>query len=157
MREFILSVNRTGRVSGVWFVVKSSIMATIKKFEDIEAWQLARKLATKIFELTQKGHFAKDFGFRGQIKNACGSVMDNIAEGFGRGGNREFVNFLGYAIGSANEVQSQLHRALDWKYINDDEFKESYEIADLAIAKSGALINYLNHSEYKGEKFKREN
>ena len=132
-------------------------MATIKKIEEIESWQLARKLADKIFALTQKGKFVRDFGFQAQIKDACGSAMDNIAEGFGRGGNKEFVNFLGYAIGSTNEVQSQLHRALDWKYINEEEFRESYELSELVIAKAGNLMKYLNHSEYKGEKFKREN
>ncbi|MBI4930751.1 MAG: four helix bundle protein [Bacteroidetes bacterium] len=131
-------------------------MATIKQFEDLECWKLARQLSDLIFTLTEKGAFVKDFGFKNQIKDASGSVMDNIAEGFGRGGNREFVIFLGYAIGSANEVQSQLYRALDWKYISQVEFKENYELAETIIAKSGSLINYLNNSQHKGEKFKRE-
>lgn len=132
-------------------------MATIKKFEDLEVWQMARKLANKVFDLTEKGKFIRDFGFKGQIKDASGSVMDNIAEGFGRGGNKEFINFLGYAIGSANEVQSQLYRALDWNYISEYEFKECCELAETIIAKAGSFINYLNNSSFKGEKFKRVN
>jgi four helix bundle protein len=129
-------------------------MATIKKFEDIEIWQFARSLSVKIFSLTQKGKFAKDFGLKDQIKNACGSVMDNIAEGFGRGGNREFTNFLSFAVGSCNEVQSQLYRASDWEYISDKEFEDCYNLASEIISKTGSLISYLNKSEFKGEKFK---
>ncbi len=112
-------------------------MATIKKFEDLEVWQMGRKLANKIFELTEKGKFIKDFGFKDQIKRAAGSVMDNIAEGFGRGGNREFINLLSISNGSCNEVRSQLYRALDWKYISEEEFKECYNLTEVIISKSG--------------------
>ena len=100
-------------------------MATITKFEDLETWQLARQLADKVFQLTKKNDFAKDFGLIKQIRNSSGSVMDNIAEGFGRGGNKEFANFLCYSTGSCCEVQSQLYRAMDWKYITNDEFEET--------------------------------
>ncbi len=129
-------------------------MATIKKFEELEIWQLARKLSIRVFAITSNGDFAKDFGLKAQIKNAIGSVMDNIAEGFGRGGNKEFINFLGIATGSCNEVQSQLYRALDWNYIAEETFKELYGIADEIISKTGSLISYLNKTEYKGEKFR---
>ncbi|MFI5221619.1 MAG: four helix bundle protein [Bacteroidia bacterium] len=129
-------------------------MTTIKRFEDLEIWQASRELCKKIFALTEEGIFAKDFGLKGQIKNSSGSVMDNIAEGFGRGGNKEFTNFLSIAIGSCCEVQSQLNRALDWKYISEDSFKECYTLSEEIISKTGSLINYLNHSDYKGEKFK---
>ena len=129
-------------------------MATINKFEDLEIWQLARKLCNHIFPYTQRGDFAKDFGLRGQINNSSGSVIDNISEGSGRGGNKEFVNFLSFSSGSCCEVQSQLYRALDRKYINDDEFKESYELASIIYSKTCGLISYLNKSEYKGEKYK---
>lgn len=130
-------------------------MATIKKFEELEIWQLARRLAVKIYVLTEKDLFVKDFGFKDQIKRATGSVMDNIAEGFGRGGNREFINLLSIAIGSCNEVQSQLHRAQDWKYITAEEFGECYKLTETIISKSGKFISYLNSSQYAGEKFKK--
>jgi len=129
-------------------------MATLKRFEDLDIWLLARKLCAKIFLFTEKGAFIKDFNFKGQIRAASGSIMDNIAEGFGRGGNKEFVNFLSIAIGSCCEVKSQLYRALDWIYISDVEFKECYDLAEEINLKSGSLINYLNKSNYKGEKFK---
>lgn len=129
-------------------------MATIKKLENLEIWQLARQLCNKIFILTAKDRFSKDFGLKGQIKDSSASVMDNIAEGFGRGGNKEFVKFLSIAIGSCNECQSQLYRALDWKYINDNEFKECYDLADTIIHKSGNLIDYLNKSKHTGKKYK---
>jgi four helix bundle protein len=88
-------------------------MATINKFEDIEAWQLAKKLANDIYEVIITGTFARDFELRNQISAASGSVMDHIAEGFGRGGRNEFLNFLLVASGSLNETKSQLYSALD--------------------------------------------
>src|SRR5947207_620164 len=103
-------------------------MATIKRFEDLEIWQLARQLNNFLFNLTEKGEFVRDFKFKYQIRSAGGSIMDNIAEGFGRGGNKEFSNFLTMSEGSCNEVQSQLYRAMDWKYVTADEFKTSYEL-----------------------------
>lgn len=129
-------------------------MATIKQFEDLEIWQLARQLADKIFILTEKGKFNTDFGIRNQIRNSSGSVMDNIAEGYGRGGNKEFVTFLCYSIGSCSETQSQLYRALDYNYINQLEFDECYTLAKTIINKTGNFVTYLNKSNVKGEKFK---
>ena len=131
-------------------------MATLKKFEDLDIWQIARKLCRKIFEITSSGEFVKDYGFKGQIKNSSGSVMDNIAEGFGRGGNKEFINFLSIATGSCNEVQSQLYIAIDWNYISEEKFNECYKLAEDIIMKTGSLINYLNKTDYKGEKFKKQ-
>ncbi len=128
-------------------------MSTFKKFEDIEIWQLARKLCNNIFEITEKGSFIKDFRFKDQIKSSSGSIMDNIAEGFGRGGNKEFVNFLSIALGSCAECSSQLYRALDWKYISEKEFKTNFQLCDEIISKSGGLISYLKNSELKGTKF----
>lgn len=130
-------------------------MATIKKFEKLEIWQLARQLALKIFALAEKGTFVKDFGFKDQIKRATGSVMGNIAEGLGRGGNREFINLLSISIGSCYEVQSQLYRALDWKYITEEEFEQCYKQTEAIISKSGKFISYLNSSGHTGEKFKK--
>ena len=93
-------------------------MATINRFEDIEAWQHAERLEREIFKLTLEGEFAKDFSLKDQIRRSTGSVMDNIAEGFERSGNREFIQFLSISKGSCGEVQSQLYRALDQSYLS---------------------------------------
>ena len=99
-------------------------MATLKSFEDIQAWQDARVLAKVIFSLTMEGSFSKDYSLKDQINRATGSIMDNIAEGFERDGNKEFFQFLSYAKGSAGEVRSQLHRALDWGHVSVENHTE---------------------------------
>jgi four helix bundle protein len=129
-------------------------MATIKKFEDIEAWQLARQLATAVFKLTSAGKFSRDYKLKDQINSAAGSAMDNIAEGFGRGSRNEFINFLSIASGSFSEVKSQLYRALDREYISKEEFDEITGIADNGSNKTGNLIQYLNKTTFTGQKFK---
>src|SRR5215813_3880386 len=100
------------------------IMATIKKFEDIKSWQKARELNGIIGKLVDSGRFKKSFRLISQIEGSAGSIMDNIAEGFERGGNKEFIQFLYIAKGSCGELRSQLYRALDRKYICDDEFEK---------------------------------
>lgn len=129
-------------------------MATINKFEDIEAWQLARQLSDDIYKAASTGTFARDFELKNQINAASGSVMDNIAEGFGRGGRNEFLNFLGIASGSLNETKSQLYRAFDRKHIDQEQFNYLYNLADQTGNKLGRFIQYLNTSEHKGSKFK---
>jgi four helix bundle protein len=130
-------------------------MATVTKFEELEAWQLARELATEIFEaFSNSESFSRDYKLKDQINGSSGSVMDNIAEGFERGGRNEFINFLTYSKGSAGEVKSQLYRALDRKYIMQEQFDRLYEKTDLIGKKTGSFINYLNSSEHKGNKFK---
>lgn len=129
-------------------------MTTIRTFEDIEAWQLARKLSKEIYAHTIIGSFSRDFRFKDQINAASGSVMDNIAEGFGRGGRNEFISFLGIASGSLNETKSQLYRALDRNYINEETFSYLFELADSTGTKLGNFIKYLNSTENKGSKFK---
>lgn len=91
-------------------------MATINRFEDLEIWQIARRLCKEVFNLTSKGPFTKDFKFRDQIRSSSGSVMDNIAEGFERSSRLEFVNFLSISKGSSGETRSQLYRALDAEF-----------------------------------------
>ncbi len=130
-------------------------MATITKFEELEIWKLARELANEIFDLfTGSENFSRDFKLKDQINGSSGSVMDNIAEGFERGGRNEFINFLTFSKGSAGEVKSQLYRALDRKYITQEQFDRLYEKTDLIGKKTGAFINYLNSSSHKGNKFK---
>lgn len=129
-------------------------MATFKKFEDIEAWQKARILCDKIFTVINETALNKDYKLREQINGASGSIMDNIAEGFGRAGNNEFIQFLEYSIGSACEVQSQLYRIVDRRYIHQDSFNELYSLAEEIKGKLIALINYLKKSAFTGVKFK---
>lgn len=115
----------------------------IDRFEDIEAWQLARELTRKVYRLTKKPEFAKDFGLRKQIQDAAGSSMHNIAEGFDSETNPEFIRFLRYSKRSCTEVQSELYIALDENYISSDEFKETYELAGRTRAAVRGFINYL--------------
>ena len=129
-------------------------MATIKRFEDLEIWQLARKLENLVFLEIEKGKLSKDYKLGDQMNASSGSIMDNIAEGFERGGKLEFINFLGIAKGSCAEVRSQLYRLLDRKYIINEKFTELYKLSEEIASMIGGLINYLNTSEIKGRKFK---
>jgi four helix bundle protein len=129
-------------------------MATIKKFEDIEAWQRARVLCQKINQVAIETPLSKDYKLKDQINGSSGSVMDNIAEGFGRGGNTEFIQFLEIANGSVNEVQSQLYRILDRNYIHQSLFDELYSITEEIKGKLLRLINYLKTSGIRGPKYK---
>jgi four helix bundle protein len=129
-------------------------MATFNRFEDIMAWQKARVLCKIINSFTQKEVFSKDFKLISQIKSSSGSAMDNIAEGFERGGNKEFSQFLSISKGSAGETRSQLYRALDNEYITENEFQEAYNLADEVGKLTGALMNHLKSSELRGNKFK---
>lgn len=129
-------------------------MSTWKRFEDIQAWQKARILAKNIFKLCRTGKLSKDRGLRDQMNRCSGSIMDNIAEGFDRGGNKEFIQFLSIAKGSAGELQSQLYRAFDRDYIDEKTFKELYAETNLISAMIKKLIDYLRNSKFKGYKFK---
>jgi four helix bundle protein len=115
----------------------------IGRFEEIEAWQLARKLTIKICSLTGKGKFARDFGLKRQIEIAAGSAMHNIAEGFDSDTNAEFLRFLRYAKRSCSEVQSELYVALDQKHITEAEFKDAYDHAGRTRATIRGFIKYL--------------
>lgn len=128
-------------------------MATIKRFEEMEVWQLARQLAIKIYEQTRNGSLSKDYKLRDQMNAAAGSVMDNIAEGFGRGGRLEFIQFLSISNGSGNELQSQLYRCLDRQHVDQEIFSELYALTDIVCKKINGLIAYLNQSSVKGHKF----
>jgi four helix bundle protein len=117
-------------------------MALIKKFEDIIAWQEARKLVSNIYRLTNSGVLAKDFGLRDQLQRAAVSAMTNIAEGFDCESKIEFARFLGIARRSAVEVQSLLYAALDVGYFSEETFKTQYQQAE----KTKALIGGLKKS-----------
>jgi four helix bundle protein len=129
-------------------------MATIKKFEDITAWQQARILSKHIYSISNSKPFAIDFDLKSQIRSASGSIMDNIAEGFERGGRNEFIQFLAISKASAGEVRSQLYRALDQDYISKEKFEELYKMSDDIGKMLSAFMAYLNKTDIKGEKFK---
>jgi len=117
-----------------------------ERFEDIEAWQLARALTVTVYQLVRRDAIARDWALRDQMIRASSSVMHNIAEGFDGGSNAEFIRFLGYAYRSCTEVQSQLYIALDQNYMNQNEFNAVYEHAATTRGKVGALIKYLRNS-----------
>lgn len=102
-------------------------MEKIRRFEDLEIFQIARGLCKDIYLITDAEPFKCDYRFTQQIRAAAGSIMDNIAEGFERNGNKEFVNFLYIAKGSCGEVRSQLLRANDVGYIDDVTFRQLYD------------------------------
>jgi len=127
---------------------------TIERFEDLDIWQEARNLCSEIKKLCNKNDFSKDFRLKDQILGSSGSIMDNIAEGFERGGNKEFINFLGIAKGSCGETRSQLYRSLDFEYISKEEFDNLLQKTIMLSKKLSGFITYLKTSEYKGVKYK---
>lgn len=124
-------------------------MGRFKKFEDIEAWQKARALAKEIYNISENENFKKDFALREQIRKSAISVISNIAEGFARRTNKEFVQFLYVSHGSVAEIEAQLYTALDLGYIKREKFeslyKECYEISRMLMG----LIKYLSSHQLK--------
>ena len=118
----------------------------ITRFEDIEAWQVARSLTNRIYQVTKTGVFSKDYGLKDQVRRAAVSIMANIAEGFDAGSGAEFARFLAYAQRSCSEVQSELYVALDQRYMSNEEFIEFYELTAKTKSKIGAFIKYLNEA-----------
>lgn len=132
-------------------------MSTIQKFEDIVSWQEARILNKEIGWLIEQERFRKNYRLIAQIEGSSGSIMDNIAEGFERGGNKEFVQFLYIAKGSCGELRSQLYRALDRTYIDETEFEKFSIQAKKINFLIQKLITYLSSSEITGVKYKGRN
>lgn len=129
-------------------------LSTWNSFEDIEAWQLSRDFCKNVYRILQYDGLKTDYALKDQLNRSSGSIMDNIAEGYGRGGTKEFINFLSFAKGSAGEARSQLYRAFDRDYITYDEQHELNNKAIEITNKIGGLIAYLKKSGYKGTKFK---
>ncbi len=118
-------------------------MAKIARFEYLEAWQLARQLTAKVYEATLTGKFAKDYGLRAQIQRAAVSIVSNIAEGFDRKSNKQFLQFLDVASGSASEVKAQLYVALDLKYLTNEQFQDMFTDAVRVGQMLTKLMQYL--------------
>lgn len=131
-----------------------SEVPTITRFEDLVIWQIARTLNMEVYRHIQEEPFSKDYPLKDQINRASGSIMDNIAEGFGRQGNKEFVNFLTMAKGSCLELKSQVYRATDRGYIPDEMSKQLLDQIQQLDNQIGGFINYLKNSGIKGQKFK---
>jgi four helix bundle protein len=125
----------------------------VTRFEDLEIWQLARELCKYVFIVTSQQPFCNDYRFRDQIRAASGSAMDNIAEGFERGGNKEFMQFLSVSKSSCAEVRSQSYRAFDQNYISTEQLNELLSKTDTLSRKIASLIHHLKESSFKGPKF----
>ncbi len=129
-------------------------MATIKQFEDLEIWKLARDLCQDIYNTIKTTPLSSNYKLRDQIDSSSGSVMDNIAEGFERDGKNEFRQFLSIAKGSCGETRSQIYRVYDREYINEERFEEIKNKTIVISKKISAFISYLNKSDYGGRKYK---
>jgi four helix bundle protein len=129
-------------------------MAKIKKFEDLECWKRARRFTNEIYKVTGTGKFARDFALRDQIRRAAISILSNVAEGFERGGDNEFIQFLSVAKGSSGEARSQLYIALDQTYISESQFEAlSKSVTEVSQIISG-LMKYLGQSNLRGNKYR---
>lgn len=131
-------------------------MAKINTIEDLKVWQEARLLNQLVYRFIYSNKELKDFDLKNQINSASGSIMDNIAEGFGRGGNKEFRQFLTIARGSTTEVKSQTLRSSDREYINAEQTDTLLNQIGTVSKMINGLISYLNKTELKGSKYKVE-
>jgi four helix bundle protein len=122
-------------------------MASIKRFEEILAWQKARELVREIYRVCGIAPFSKDFGLKDQICRAAVSAMTNVAEGFGRKSSKDFPHFLDVARGSALEVQSLLYVARDLGYIQPTEFEKLFQIAEETISLIAGFTSYLRRNQ----------
>lgn len=129
-------------------------MATINKFEDLEIWKRARIICKDIYSLSRKPDFYENKPLKNQILRSSGSIMDNIAEGFEREGNKEFIHFLSIAKASCGECRSQIYRALDQNNITQTEFEEMHDILILESKQINTFMQYIKRSNIKGNKFK---
>ena len=131
-------------------------MARIERLEDLEVWQKGRNICLFVEELFQTTGIGKNYRLGNQMKGSSGSIMDNIAEGFDRDGNKEFINFLSFSKGSISELKSQTYRAFDKKLTTQEQFQKLIDMCELEKNKIGAFMYYLKRSEIKVQKFKRD-
>ena len=116
-------------------------MSKVQKFEDLEVWQIAREICIDLEELFRTTTLGKPYTLLNQMDRSAGSIMDNVAEGFGRGGNLEFRNFLGFSRGSCTELKSQLYRAMDKGLITSEQFQSLARKCDKETAKITSFIS----------------
>lgn len=128
-------------------------MARIERFEDIESWKVAREAVNLVYEATNSEKFRRDFALCDQIRRAAISIPSNIAEGFERDGNKEFLQFLAVAKGSCGEVRTQLYVALDQNYVDQAVFDRIYERLLTTSRLISGMMRYLRQSELRGSKF----
>ena len=129
-------------------------MATVNKFEDLEIWKLSRILCHDIYNIIETTNLRNNFKLSNQIDSSSGSIMDNIAEGFERNGNKEFIQFLSIAKASCGETRSQLYRVFDRNFISQEKFEALREQTEIISKKIGSFINYLKITDLKGTKYK---
>lgn len=128
-------------------------MGKVSGFEDLEIWNLAREICKDVWHLFETSPLGKDYGLMNQMNSSSGSVMDNIAEGYERNGNKEFIQFLSIAKASNGELRSQIYRCLDRNHISKTEHDALLERTIILGKKIGAFIAYLKKSERKGSKY----
>jgi len=128
-------------------------LTKLTRFEDLEIWKNARELCRLVYEITATEPFNKDFRFRDQIRASSGSIMDNIAEGFEKGGNKEFLQFLSIAKGSCGETRSQSYRAFDFGYTTQDILDQLLDKTINISRQISSFMAYLKKSNYKGSKY----
>ena len=131
-------------------------MATWERIEDIEAWQAARALTKEVYRVSSEGAFARDFALRDQVRRSAVSIGSNIAEGFERGGNKEFIQFLAVAKGSAGELRSQLYTAGDVGHADGEQIQSLLDEVDRVGRMIGGPMKYLRHSPRRGVKYQRK-
>jgi len=127
-----------------------------KCFEELEIWKIARDLTNKIYSLSNRSRFSKDFGLREQIRRAAVSIMSNIAEGYERDGNQELIQFLAVAKGSCGEVRCQLYVVIDQEYIDKENGEQLVDLSKKLSIMINNFIKYLKESPYRGKKYKKD-
>ena len=125
----------------------------IKTFEELEIWKTARRLTQEVYRLSKSSQLSKDYGLRDQMRRASVSIMSNIAEGFERGGNQEFAQYLYVAKGSCGEVRSQLYVALDQKYVDQETTNDLLVVLRRLSVMIKHLIDHLKRSGMRGPKY----
>lgn len=128
-------------------------MGKIEEFEDLEIWQAAKDICKDIWDIIENTPLARDYKLRNQMNGSSGSIMDNIAEGFERNGNREFIQFLSISKASCGELRSQLYRCLDRKHIDAELFEKLKKRLKIEGKQIGAFMSYLKKSDRKGSKY----